>query len=87
MPCELMNARYSICATFFQAGLSKSQSFTHRSNSFSCFENCHQRSASDGVEPGKAFSELSSGSESRRVELFEWFTDFVKTAPQSLCFG
>ena len=37
-----------------------------------------------GLSRDKHFPQLSSGVESGRVELFEWFTDFVKTAHQSI---
>ena len=36
-----------------------------------------------GPQSGKAFSAISSGFESGRVELFEWFPNFAKTAAES----
>lgn len=40
MPCELMNARYSICPAFFQARFQPCQGFSDGSDSRSRFAHC-----------------------------------------------
>ena len=64
MDCVLMNACYSICAAFFQARFQARQSFVDGRDSVACFADCHQCFARDGTQSGKAFSNLSSGSQS-----------------------
>ena len=80
MPCELMNACYSICAAFFQTRFQARQSFADGSDSHALFPNCHQRFAGDGFESGEAFSELSSRVESRFMESVSRFEDSLKCA-------
>ena len=48
------------------------------------FADCHQCFASDGLESGKAFSNLSSGSQSGAMEFFVGFSDFVKVVDQGI---
>ena len=64
MECVLMNACYSIYATFFQAGFQSRQSFARGRDSVAGFADCDQCFARDGTQSGKAFSNLSSGSQS-----------------------
>ena len=75
---------YSICAAFFQAGFQARQSFGGGRDSVAGFADGDQRFASDGIESGKTFSDLSSGFESGAMEFFAGFTDFVKVVDQGI---
>ena len=75
MDCVLMNACYSICAAFFQAGFQARSSFARGRDFVAGFAHCHQCSARDGTQSGKAFSNLSSGFESGAMEFCAGFTD------------
>ena len=52
MPCELMNACYSICTAVFQARFSSRESFGDGSDSRAGFTNSYQRFTGDGIESG-----------------------------------
>ena len=84
MTCELMNACYSICAAFFQAGYQPRQSIGNGSDSLARVAHRNKRSARDGIESRKAFSKLSPGSESGDVELFERLKRLVKTIDKGI---
>ena len=79
MTRKLMNACYSICAAFFQAGFQPRESISNGSDSLAVFAHRHQRPARDGIESREAFSELSPGSESGIVELFERLENLIKS--------
>ena len=84
MDCVLMNACYSICAAFFQAGFQARSSFARGRDFVAGFAHCHQCFESDGIESGKAFSNLSSGSQSGAMEFFVGFPDFVKAVDKGI---
>lgn len=84
MPCELLNFVIAFAPLFFQAGFCASQSFSDRSDSLAGFADCDQRFAGDGIKSGKAFRELSSGSQSGSMEFFARLTDIVKSIGQHI---
>ncbi len=49
MPCELMNACYSICAAFFQTRFQSGKSFADGRDSFAAHAHRRQRFARDGI--------------------------------------
>jgi hypothetical protein len=86
MSSELMNARYSICAVFFQARFQSCQGFADGSDSRAGFADCANRLARHAIAPRQTLSAISPGFEPRSMEFLERLMDIVKSIDQSIWF-